>query len=64
LRRDRRLRYPDGRYLVVAAAVNGKLQLRLRPLDALQAHPMAFTEDATFPFWSWLWGLAVKKFSP
>jgi len=43
---------PDGHYLAIAAAVNGKRQLWLRPLDALQAQPMPFTEDATFPFWS------------
>jgi eukaryotic-like serine/threonine-protein kinase len=43
---------PDGRTLVIAAAVNGKPQLWLRPMDALQAQPMASTEDATYPFWS------------
>src|ERR1700680_1954953 len=43
---------PDGRTLVIAAAVNGKRQLWLRPMDALQAQPLAFTEDATYPFWS------------
>ncbi len=43
---------PDGRTLAIAAAVNGKRQLWLRSMDALQAQPMPFTEDATFPFWS------------
>jgi Tol biopolymer transport system component/predicted Ser/Thr protein kinase len=43
---------PDGRYLVISAAGNGKQQLWLRPLDALQAQPMPGTEDAAFPFWS------------
>ncbi|MGD1091981.1 MAG: protein kinase [Bryobacteraceae bacterium] len=43
---------PDGCTLVIAAQVNGKRQLWLRPMDALQAQPMAFTEDATYPFWS------------
>jgi Tol biopolymer transport system component len=43
---------PDGRALVIAAAANGKRQLWLRALDALQAQPMPFTEDATYPFWS------------
>jgi eukaryotic-like serine/threonine-protein kinase len=43
---------PDGRYVAIAAAVNGKRQLWLRSLDALQAQPMPFTEDATYPFWS------------
>jgi serine/threonine protein kinase/Tol biopolymer transport system component len=43
---------PDGRYVVIAAGVNGKQQLWLRALDALQPQPMAFTEGATYPFWS------------
>ena len=43
---------PDGRLVVIAAAINGKQQLWLRPLDALQAQPMPTTEDATYPFWS------------
>ncbi len=43
---------PDGRQLAIATVVNGKQQLWLRPLDALQAQPMRGTEDATFPFWS------------
>jgi serine/threonine protein kinase/WD40 repeat protein len=43
---------PDGRLLVIAAFANGKQQLWLRPLDALQAQAMPFTEGATFPFWS------------
>ena len=43
---------PDGRYIALAATVNGKLQLWLRPLDVLQAQPMPTTEDATYPFWS------------
>ena len=43
---------PDGRTLVVATRVNGKQQLWLRPMDALQFQPMAFTEEATYPFWS------------
>ena len=43
---------PDGRTLVIAAAVNGKQQLWLRAMDALQAQAMAFTEEATYPFWS------------
>ena len=43
---------PDGRLLVIAAVMNGKQQLWLRPLDALQAQAMPFTEDARYPFWS------------
>jgi Tol biopolymer transport system component len=43
---------PDGRTLVMAARVNGKRQLWLRPMDTLVAQPMPFTDDAVFPFWS------------
>jgi Tol biopolymer transport system component/tRNA A-37 threonylcarbamoyl transferase component Bud32 len=43
---------PDGRTLVIAALVSGKRQLWLRTLDALRAQPMAFTDDAVYPFWS------------
>ena len=43
---------PDGRYLAIAAEVNGKRQLWLRPLDALQAQPMPGTDGAVYPFWS------------
>jgi Tol biopolymer transport system component len=43
---------PDGHTLAIAAVANGKRQLWLRPMDALQAQPMASTEDATYPFWS------------
>src|SRR5262249_8627181 len=44
---------PDGRSVVIAAAMTyGKLQLWLRPLDALQVRPLATTDDATYPFWS------------
>ena len=43
---------PDGRYVVIAANINGKQQLWLRALDALQAQAMPFTEGATYPFWS------------
>jgi serine/threonine protein kinase/Tol biopolymer transport system component len=43
---------PDGRHVAISAVVNGKLQLWLRPLDALQAQPMAGTELAQYPFWS------------
>jgi len=43
---------PDGRYVVMSAAVNGKRQLWLRQLDALQAQPMPTTDEAAYPFWS------------
>src|SRR5579871_6566128 len=35
---------PDGRSVVIAAGLNGKYQLWLRTLDALEAQPLAFTE--------------------
>ena len=43
---------PDGRNVVIATASGGKRQLWLRALDTLQAQPMPFTEDASYPFWS------------
>jgi serine/threonine protein kinase len=44
---------PDGRYVVMASGeVNGKRQLWLRSLDALEAQPIQFTDGAAFPFWS------------
>jgi eukaryotic-like serine/threonine-protein kinase len=43
---------PDGRTIVMAAAVNGKQQLWQRPLDALQWQLMPTTDDARYPFWS------------
>jgi serine/threonine protein kinase len=43
---------PDGRYLAIAAEVNGKRQLWLRALNTLSTQPMANTEDARSPFWS------------
>lgn len=43
---------PDGRYLAIAAQVNGKRHLWMRTLDALQAQAMPGTDDARYPFWS------------
>jgi serine/threonine protein kinase len=43
---------PNGRYVVMTASTNGKRQLLLRPLDALEALPMPGTDDASNPFWS------------
>jgi Tol biopolymer transport system component len=43
---------PDGRLLAIAATRDGKRQLWLRALDALQALPMPGTDDAAYPFWS------------
>ncbi len=43
---------PDGRNLVFVAASNyGVSQLWVRPLDAVQARPLAGTDGASFPFW-------------
>ena len=43
---------PDGRTLVFQAAVDGKSQLWLRPLDSETPRPLAGTEGGAFPFWS------------
>ena len=44
---------PDGRRLVfVGAAPREASRLWIRPLDSLQAQPVADTEGASFPFWS------------
>jgi serine/threonine protein kinase/Tol biopolymer transport system component len=43
---------PDGRFVVVAAVVDGKRQLWLRAMDSLKAQPIPSTEGAAFPFWS------------
>jgi len=44
---------PDGRRLAfVAAPRYGVSQLWIRPLDGVQAQPLAGTDGASFPFWS------------
>jgi Tol biopolymer transport system component len=44
---------PDGgRLAYVATSPEGKALLWVRPLDSLQAQPLAGTEGAGFPFWS------------
>jgi Tol biopolymer transport system component len=43
---------PDGRSVAIAAILNGKRQLWIRPLDALEARPLPATDGATYPFWS------------
>ena len=40
---------PDGRALVFQAAVDGKSELWLRPLDSETARPLAGTDGGTFP---------------
>lgn len=44
---------PDGRHLAfIAATKGGSSQIWVRPLDSVQAQPLAGTEGASFPFWS------------
>ena len=44
---------PDGRVVAFNAAdTTGKAEIWLRPLDALQGHPLPGTEGAGRPFWS------------
>jgi len=43
---------PDGSYLAVALAIEGKQQLWVRGLDTNQFRPLPGTDDATYPFWS------------
>jgi serine/threonine protein kinase/Tol biopolymer transport system component len=44
---------PDGTRLAFTARDDkGKVMLYVRPLSALEAEPLAGTEDASYPFWS------------
>ena len=43
---------PDGRNIAFAADSDGKRLLWIRPLDALEARPLAGTDGAYRPFWS------------
>jgi eukaryotic-like serine/threonine-protein kinase len=44
---------PDGRLLAFASAdVSGKRQIWIRPLDGVEARPLAGSEGAHIPFWS------------
>src|SRR5215471_18404316 len=43
---------PDGRKLAFTAALNGRIMLWVRPLDSLEAKPLAGTDYVSWPFWS------------
>ena len=43
---------PDGRYLAVAASLEGRMQLLLRRMDDTAFQPLPGTDDARVPFWS------------
>ena len=43
---------PDGRYLAVAASVEGRMQLLLRRMGDTAFQPLAGTDDARVPIWS------------
>jgi Tol biopolymer transport system component len=43
---------PDGKTLVFVANGPNGYQLWLRPLDAIEARPLASTDGSAFPFWS------------
>ena len=43
---------PDGRWLVFVGSSGEKERLYLRPIDSIEARPLAGTEGAITPFWS------------
>jgi eukaryotic-like serine/threonine-protein kinase len=43
---------PDGRSIAVVLVKDGKQQIWVRPLDALELAPLAGTDNAADPFWS------------
>jgi eukaryotic-like serine/threonine-protein kinase len=43
---------PDARYVAIAAQMNGRRQLWLRALDAIELQPLPGTEEGIYPFWS------------
>jgi Tol biopolymer transport system component len=43
---------PDGKQIAFTRTVNGTRQVWLRPIDGLEAHPLAGTENASDTFWS------------
>ncbi len=43
---------PDGRQLAFVAGVQGRREIWVRSLSAVEGRPLAGTDDARFPFWS------------
>jgi Tol biopolymer transport system component len=43
---------PDGQNIAYTATVNGKRQIWVRPIAALEAHALPGTDNAQSPFWS------------
>jgi len=44
---------PDGKLIAFTAVSNeGNLEIWVRPLNSLEAHPIEGTDDAYYPFWS------------
>jgi Tol biopolymer transport system component len=43
---------PDGRYVAIAADVQGKRSLWVRPLESLEPQALPGTDEARYPFWS------------
>jgi Tol biopolymer transport system component len=43
---------PDGKRIAYASTVSGSRQLWIRPIDALEPHVLAGSDDAQGPFWS------------
>jgi eukaryotic-like serine/threonine-protein kinase len=43
---------PDGTLIAFAASTEGKTSVWLRPVNSIDAHPLAGSENAIFPFWS------------
>ncbi len=43
---------PDGRYLALAASIDGPAQIWVRAIDSTDVRAVAGTEGASYPFWS------------
>ncbi|HET7452052.1 MAG TPA: protein kinase, partial [Thermoanaerobaculia bacterium] len=56
---------PDGRAIAFTAVRDGKYQIWIRPLDSVEARPLAGTDNGSYPFWSpdsqWLAFFAAGK---